>query len=424
MKNFVFVPDSIRNSWLMPCRTDGSCVAPFQYNPARKIPRRTAGSRPVTDTPCRKHAMPRTRALRRLIFFCFLGLLFFVRGVFALVPIQEKSLQGAAAAEARQKVLSAAESYLGVPYRYAGINRNGMDCSGLVYASFREALGITIPRIAEDIYSWAEKIDTKELAPGDLVFFVTAGAAVSHVGIYAGENRFIHSASEGPQTGVMYSRLDEAYWRRAYKGAGRALPWDEEAARAMTAARTGNIPAGFSGSPASTEAAGSVPVWSDSGFFANFGAAWTWGGFFEGTPSVFRGIAGFAGAGYRWTKYRAGLELRPEWDRALGVFRLPFTVSFGTDMFQVFAGPAYTFGEPALSLEDGERHYAGGGEWLWEAGLSLASPAVQLGRGAFALYGELAWQPYFLEDGAHFLFRPDITANFRASTGLRYLWHL
>ena len=362
--------------------------------------------------------------------FCLLCLALVTPGIFGLVPIQEGSLRGNSVADARLKLLAAAESCLGVPYRYAGLNRKGLDCSGLVYLSFREGLKIIIPRTAEGIYAWAEKIPASELAPGDLVFFVTTGSGVSHLGIYAGSGRFIHSASEGSRTGVIYSRLDEPYWKRTYKGAGRALPWNVEAALAMTAVNPGNAapseksaPAEYSGDENANPVSLSL-AWANPGFFTGFGAAWTWGGFLEGAPSVFRGISGFATVGYKWSGYRAGLELRPEWDRALGVFRLPFTVSFGTDIIQVFAGPAYTFGTPGLSIGNGERNYSGGRAWLWAVGLSAAFPPIEIGQGALSFYGELAWQPYHWEDGVDFDLKPDFTANLRASTGLRYLWRL
>ena len=358
--------------------------------------------------------------LRRL--FMFLGFLLLASSVFAAVPIREAGLQGLSATEARRKVLAAADSYFGVRYRYGGIDRDGMDCSGLVYASFRNGLGYASPRTAEGIYNWAEKINTEELQPGDLVFFVTSGARVSHVGIYAGGGRFIHSASEGPSTGVIYSRLDESYWRRSYKGAGRALPWDS-GAQSVTDSWPGEL-GGNSIAIGDDKFPNPLTDWASPGFFTGFGAAWTWGGFIEGAPSIFRGISLQATMGYKWEKYRAGLELRPEWDRALGVFRLPLTLSAGTDIFQGFIGPVYTFGEPSLNIQGGERNYAGGGFWLGELGFSAAFPVMQMKAGFFSLYGELAWQPYHWEDGESFSFKPDLTANFRFSTGARYLWRL
>jgi probable lipoprotein NlpC len=348
----------------------------------------------------------------------FLGFLLFPSFAFAVVPIQGNSLRGGAAAEARLKLIYAAESYLGTQYRYGGLDRKGLDCSGLVYLSFNEALGIKVPRTAESLYTWTERIDTAELQPGDLVFFVTTGPGVSHLGIYAGAGRFIHSASEGPVTGVMYSGLDEAYWKRTYKGGGRALPWDDDTAQVMSVRMAEKA----SGVNHDTRPSLSAAAWADSGFYTGFGAGWTWGGFFEGAPSPFRGISVLGAAGYKWSNFRAGMELRPEWDGALGVFRLPFTLTFGTDLFQVFGGPAYTFGEPSLDLGSGERHYKGGAAWLWEAGLSTAFPPIRISSGALSLYGELAWQPSHWEDNEDFSFKPDLTAALRFSTGLRYLW--
>jgi len=379
------------------------------------------------------------------------GLLFFTPCIFAAIPIQGKSVTGAGAAEARLRVLAAAESCLGIPYRYAGLDRRGLDCSGLVYLSFWEGLKYTVPRTTSGLYSWAEKISASDLQIGDLVFFATTGSGVSHVGIYAGDGRFIHSASDGSRTGVIYSRMDEPYWMRTFLSAGRALPWDEDAALAMAAAvnaaRTasasgGTTPAENPSTPGGTTLvsganpqtaantpdgsanSASSPDWTEPGFYTGFGAAWTWGGFFEGSPDLFRGISSQAAFGYKWKMYRLGIELRPEFDLALGVFRLPLTLSFGTDIFRVFAGPSYTFGEPQLTLKKSNRHYAGGGAWLGELGFSAAFPPIRISRGALSFFAELAWQPYFLDGDYDFSFRPDITANLRFSTGLSYLWRL
>ena len=333
--------------------------------------------------------------------FCFFLIVFITHAAFSSIP--ERSLRGMTATEARQQLINSAESFLGTPYRYAGFDRRGLDCSGLVYLSFREGLNITVPRTTQSLYDWAEKIDSTELQPGDLVFFITVGTTVSHVGIYTGGGRFIHSASEGPNTGVIFSNLNEAYWRRTYLGAGRALPPDPEAETLISrpTERTSRD-------------------WAEPGFFIGFGAAWTYGGFFEGAPSPFRGIAALVTAGYKWSNYRAGLELRQEWDRALGVFRLPLTLSLGTDTLAIFAGPSFTFGEPSLNLSDGIRSYSG--NFSLNYGVSGALPPIRIGPGAFSLYGELAWQSYSWPE--RFNLRPDLTANLRVSTGLRYLWKM
>jgi probable lipoprotein NlpC len=360
-----------------------------------------------------------------LRYLCLLGFILLGTPVFAAVPIQGTTLPGTSASEARKKVITAAESFLGTRYRYGGIDKGGMDCSGLVYASFKNGINYSTPRTVVGIYNWVEKIETAELKPGDFVFFITVGAAVSHVGIYIGGGRFIHSASEGPSTGVIFFLLFESYWSRTYRGAGRALPWAEDSDQLLDEdlsgedAFTDNSHAGMSFGLGSITAA-----WAEGGLFAGVGASWTWGGFFEGAPSLFRGASAQAAVGYKWEKFRAGLELRPEWDGALGVFRLPLVFFIGTDIFQGFAGTAYTFGRSSLNLKNGERHYSDGFFWLGELGFSASFPVMQIKTGLFFIYAEAAWQPYIWDDDESFSLKPDLTANLRFSTGARYFWKL
>jgi hypothetical protein len=122
---------------------------------------------------------------------------------------------------------------------------------------------------------------------------------------------------------------------------------------------------------------------------------------------------------------RLGLELRPEWDRALGVFRMPASLSIGhDDRFRIFAGPAFTIGDPVLNTAEGDRQYTGGTAWLGTAGITLAPFAFRIGKGLLSVYGELAWQSYFRDDSLEADFRSDLNAGLRLSTGLHYAWDL
>jgi probable lipoprotein NlpC len=359
--------------------------------------------------------------------FLFLGRL----GVlFAAVPIGNSALGGVSAANARSRLLSAAEAYLGTPYRYGGADSRGLDCSGLVFLSFKDALNTQVPRTASSLYSWSEKISSNEIRTGDLVFFVTDSVDISHVGIYAGNGRFIHSASIGPKTGVMYSRLDESYWKRTFTGAGRILPLDSEIEMA-DGKTAGPVPAWDGKSPPSVPEYGGTHAgtpkkssWDDDHrFFTGLGFAASFGGFSEGSSSVLRGLAGQVRFGYKGLfspGFRIALDLRPAWDGALGVFRLPLTLSLGTDIFQVFAGPALAIGDPILKTGNGERSYST--IWLGELGLQAAFPPIKISKGALSFFGELCWQPYFLETGGDENPEADFSANIRFSTGLRYSW--
>jgi hypothetical protein len=120
-----------------------------------------------------------------------------------------------------------------------------------------------------------------------------------------------------------------------------------------------------------------------------------------------------------------GLEFRPEWDHTLGVFRMPLTLSLGLDeRFRIFAGPAVSAGNAELDTKEGKRRYTGGNAIIGAAGLSFAPFPIKAGRGTLSIYGEAAWQSYFLKSGEGRNLNADFSAAFRISTGLRYLWGL
>jgi cell wall-associated NlpC family hydrolase len=104
-----------------------------------------------------------------------------------------------------------------VQYRMGGISKNGIDCSGLVYQTYRTKLGINMPRSTKYQSKIGRAIQQEELRTGDLVFFKT-GIFTRHVGIYIDDGDFLHvSASKG----VIISNLEEKYWSNAYWKAQR-----------------------------------------------------------------------------------------------------------------------------------------------------------------------------------------------------------
>jgi len=123
---------------------------------------------------------------------------------------------------AKQSVVNVAKKMLGVKYKYGGTSPSrGFDCSGLVQYSHKAA-GVRIPRTTSQQYKAAKPISRRYLKAGDLVFFKTAVSRVaSHVGIYLGNNKFIHAPSSGKR--VKISSMKEKYWRKRFTGAGRLL---------------------------------------------------------------------------------------------------------------------------------------------------------------------------------------------------------
>jgi cell wall-associated NlpC family hydrolase len=117
-----------------------------------------------------------------------------------------------------------AVSLVGSPYRMGGTSpETGLDCSGFVGYVFKQTLGVLLPRTSVAISKATQILTRPELQPGDLVFFNTMRHAFSHVGIYLGDDRFVHAASS--QTGkVMVSSLSDQYWRDRFDGARRIAP--------------------------------------------------------------------------------------------------------------------------------------------------------------------------------------------------------
>ncbi|MDO8176877.1 MAG: C40 family peptidase [Undibacterium sp.] len=109
---------------------------------------------------------------------------------------------------------------LGIRYKRGGNTpENGLDCSGFVRYVFKDAVGAELPRTSQEISKVGEQIEAKDLQPGDLVFYNTLRRGFSHVGIYLGDNKFIHSPSAGGQ--VRIESMDISYWKKRFNGARR-----------------------------------------------------------------------------------------------------------------------------------------------------------------------------------------------------------
>lgn len=119
----------------------------------------------------------------------------------------------------RRQVLMSAETWLGSPYVYGGTSKSGTDCSGFVRGVFRD-IHVPLPRTSSEQAGIGSSISRQHLLAGDLLFFNTTGAGVSHVGISIGQDKFVHASTS---RGVIVSSLYEEYYNERFLFAKRVL---------------------------------------------------------------------------------------------------------------------------------------------------------------------------------------------------------
>lgn len=133
----------------------------------------------------------------------------------AYQPLQQRS---ATQPEIGKLAARYAISMVGIPYRYGGNTPEGFDCSGLVHYSYAQA-GIDVPRTTQQQRERSRRVSWKAIRPGDILFFNQRGKRSSHVGLYVGNNRFVHAPSSGKR--VHASKLTSRYWRHHFAEARR-----------------------------------------------------------------------------------------------------------------------------------------------------------------------------------------------------------
>lgn len=257
----------------------------------------------------------------------------------AMIPFKCFAMPNISESESRvyrEKLVTEAKKHVGAPYIRGAIGPDAFDCSGLIFTVSRESIEFQLPRTVKAMYSYVKIVPDSQREPGDLVFFRTTGdGSISHVGLYIGKGQFISAVSDGPNTGVIVSSVNESYWKSHYASCGKFLPTAKMYDDAQAVAADDEV----------TNSTKGFGKFTDKLFISGVFTV-DWNLFTEKRfmPN-FRGLTSETDIFYKGAVFSPGLGIGARWNYGVGAFQVPLTgqLYFG-DYVKVYAGPVFTAG--------------------------------------------------------------------------------
>ncbi len=327
---------------------------------------------------------------------------------------------------ARNKMVAYSKQFIGCPYVSGATGPDAFDCSGFIYAVSSQSIGIQLPRTTKAMYDFVQITSDSQKEAGDLVFFKTTGSGdVSHVGLYIGNNQFIHCASDGPNTGVIVSSLKEAYWKGKYYQSGRFISPSQqgvlEAPVSDDEIKTVSTPKKAQAKPAAKKTPSKRKSNSDflSKVVVDGTLALDWNLF---TPDyfrlVFRGVDTMFNARYSKSTCQPGVGAGFKWDSGTGVVQLPIVASFTvTDYFRLYAGPVITLGTPYTPGRDEDKIQAGVFPGI--LGVTWNTPGIKAGLTEISFSQDIHYSVYNKTNGSALSPVKSLSSGLVFSTGVR-----
>ena len=350
------------------------------------------------------------------------------------VCAQDAGVSAEKAQGMRDKLIEYSREYIGCPYRDGATGPATFDCSGFVFSMFRESIGIQLPRKSENIYAKSEKIGDGERIAGDLVFFKTTGSGkISHVGIFLGNDEFLHCASDGPETGVIISTLSRGYWKEHYAASGRYIKSKDapESVKkndeAESSKENNGKPDGLNDSEKAENKSVGIEgeaqnAETEKGFSeklvfdATIEAGWN---FFdcESFRLNFRGVDALLHVSYDGT-IKPGIGAFIRYDNGTGNFQLPLVLSLALgDYTRIFAGPVIPLGKPNIPGDRNEeiRHSIFPGI----IGICWNTPQIKAGKCGISLTQDIHYTVFNKTDGTALSPFRSAASGLVFSTGIR-----
>lgn len=321
----------------------------------------------------------------------------------------------------RESFVADAKKYIGCPYQLGAVGPDSFDCSGLIYFVARESLQIQLPRTAKAIYNYCKIVPDKEREVGDLVFFKTTSSdAISHVGIYIGNYQFISAISDGPNTGVIVSSLNQAYWKPKYVCTGKFLKTGigtdeiEEKSQEKTLTNVAD--------KSSKNFKGSSYRNLDGSFAENFifdgNVFFDWSIFAPKEVMFrFRGVDLQINARYAKWILEPGIGLDFRINTSQKMFQIPILISATVnDYFRFYAGPVISFSEGTLVNTDKKIK---GSVFPGIIGISFSTPSIKAGETKIQFVQDINYTIFNNLDNSALNFVESVGAGLVMYTGIR-----
>ena len=331
----------------------------------------------------------------------------------------------------REKFVAESKKYVGCPYVYGATGPDSFDCSGLIYYSANQALGLQLPRTSKALYSFCRIVPKEKMEEGDLLFFKTNNtASITHVGIYIGGSQFISAISDGPNSGVIISSLDQEYWKPKYVGCGQFLASGKD--KSSTVKRNFDDEQSFNSSNSKTakkSAQNSNTNFAGSSFYnpdVDFLDSLTFDGIVACGWSLFspnefmlkwRGLNFETNVRISKWVLEPGFGFGIRYNYGIDVVQIPLIFSATlNDYVRFYAGPVITFGNPKMISTEKE---ISSSFFPGILGVTFSTPSFSINKAKVQFIQDVSYTVFNNPDNAALSFIESASAGIVMFTGIK-----
>ena len=331
----------------------------------------------------------------------------------------------------REKFVAESKKYVGCPYVYGATGPDSFDCSGLIYYVANQALGLQLPRTSKAMYSFCKVVPKEKMEEGDLLFFKTNNtASITHVGIYIGGSQFISAISDGPNSGVIISSLDQEYWKPKYVGCGQFLASGKD--KSSSVKRNFDDEQSFNSSNSKTakkSAQNSNTNFAGSSFYnpdVDFLDSLTFDGIVACGWSLFspnefmlkwRGLNFETNVRISKWVLEPGFGFGIRYNYGINVVQIPLIFSATlNDYVRFYAGPVITFGNPKMISTEKE---ISSSFFPGILGVTFSTPSFSINKAKVQFIQDVSYTVFNNPDNAALSFVESAAAGFVMFTGIK-----